>query len=111
MYAAMAIRLLLLTTGCRKSEILNLQWDHVDLKAGEMRLRDSKTGPRAVQLSPAAAAVLARISRILPDDAPGQGAGKDPGRCKDAREGAGYVDTRARPGTHGPRSLKQRAEP
>ena len=61
--AAMAIRLLLLT-GCRKNEILSLRWDHVDLEAREMRLGDSKTGPRTVQLSPAAAAVLARGPRI-----------------------------------------------
>ena len=63
MYAAMAIRLLLLT-GCRKSEILNLRWDHVDLKAREMRLPDAKSGPRTVQLSPAAAELLARVPRI-----------------------------------------------
>ena len=63
MYAAMAIRLLLLT-GCRKSEVLNLRWEHVDLEAREMRLPDSKTGPRTVQLSPAAAEVLARIPRV-----------------------------------------------
>ena len=62
MYAAMAIRLLLLT-GCRKSEVLNLHWDHVDLEAREMRLPDSKTEPRTVQLSPAAAEILARIPR------------------------------------------------
>ena len=62
MYAAMAIRLLLLT-GCRKSEILNLRWDRVDLEASEIRLRDSKTGPRTVQLSPAAAEVLTCIPR------------------------------------------------
>ena len=62
-HAAMAIRLLLLT-GCRKSEILNLRWDHIDLEAREMRLPDTKTGPRTVQLSPAAAAVLARVPRV-----------------------------------------------
>ena len=62
MYAAMAIRLLLLT-GCRKSEILGLHWDRVDLEAREARLPDSKTGPRTVQLSPAAVEVLARIPR------------------------------------------------
>ena len=63
MYAAMAVRLLLLT-GCRKSEILNLRWDRVDLEAREMRLADNKTGPRTVQLSPAAAEVLARVPRV-----------------------------------------------
>ena len=62
-YGAMAIRLLLLT-GCRKSEILNLCWDHVDLETREMRLPDTKTGPRTVQLSLAAAAALARIPRV-----------------------------------------------
>ena len=61
--AAMAIRLLLLT-GCRKNEILSLRWDHVDLEAREMRLGDTKTGRRTVQLSPAATAVLARGTRI-----------------------------------------------
>ena len=41
--AVAAIRLLVLT-GCRRSEILGLRWEHVDLAAGELRLRDSKTG-------------------------------------------------------------------
>ena len=60
-HAAMAIRLLL--TGCQKNESLSLGWDNVDLEAGETRLRDAKTGPRTVQLSPAATAVLARVPR------------------------------------------------
>ena len=62
MYAALAVRLLLLT-GCRKNEIVYLHWDHVDLEAGEMRLPDTKTGPRTVQLSPAAVELLERIPR------------------------------------------------
>ncbi|MCY4404802.1 MAG: tyrosine-type recombinase/integrase [Rhodospirillaceae bacterium] len=62
-HAAAAIRLLLLT-GCRKSEVLELRWDDVDLAAREMRLRDAKTGPRTVQLSPAAAAALAHAPRV-----------------------------------------------
>ena len=62
-HAAVAIRLLLLT-GCRKGEVLKLRWDDVDLAAREMRLRDSKTGPRTVQLSPAAAEVLLRAPRV-----------------------------------------------
>ena len=62
-HAAVAIRLLLLT-GCRKNEVLTLRWDDVDLGAREMRLRDAKTGPRTVQLSPAAAETLARAPRV-----------------------------------------------
>ena len=41
--AIAAIRLLMFT-GCRKSEILNLRWEHVDLERGELRLPDSKSG-------------------------------------------------------------------
>ncbi len=64
-HAVAAIRLLLLT-GCRKNEILSLRWDEVDLKANELRLPDTKTGPRAVSLAPTAVRVLQRILR-LPD--------------------------------------------
>ena len=49
---------LLLWTGCRKGEILNLQWKEVD--GSVLRLTDSKTGPRTVFLSKEAQAVLAR---------------------------------------------------
>ena len=68
MYAALAIHLLLLLlllTGCRKSEILGLHWEHVDLEACELQLPDSKTGPRRVPLSPAAAEALA-LGESLP---------------------------------------------
>ena len=60
--AVAAIRLLVLT-GCRRSEILSLRWEHVDLDAGELRLPDSKTGARLVPLSPAAAEVIAGLPR------------------------------------------------
>ena len=56
-HAAAALRLLMLT-GCRCNEILALRWDDVHLDAREIRLRDSKTGPRVVALSPAAERVL-----------------------------------------------------
>ena len=36
----------------------------MDLAANELRLRDSKTGPRTISLSPEAAAVLAAIPRV-----------------------------------------------
>ena len=60
--AVAAIRLLMLT-GCRRGEIVTLRWEDVDLEAGELRLRDAKTGPRQVALSPAAVRVLSAIPR------------------------------------------------
>ena len=60
--AVAAIRLLLLT-GCRKNEILSLQWDDVDRVAGELRLKDAKAGARRVPLTPAVTAVLSGIPR------------------------------------------------
>ena len=59
-YAVAAIRLLMLT-GCRSGEVLGLRWEDVALERNEVRLRDSKTGPRVVPLSPAAARVLAGL--------------------------------------------------
>lgn len=55
--SAQALQLLMLT-GCRKREILNLRWAEVDAEASVLRLEDSKTGRRLVQLSPAALAIL-----------------------------------------------------
>ena len=62
--AAAAIRLLVLT-GCRRNEILDLHWDDVDPTAGELRLLDSKTGGRMVPLTPAVRGVLANIPRVV----------------------------------------------
>ena len=60
--AIAAIRLLVLT-GCRHSEIVSLRWDDVDRTAGELRLRDAKTGPRMVPLTEPVSSVLAGIRR------------------------------------------------
>ena len=60
--ALAAIRLLMLT-GCRRSEILNLRWDDVDHTSRELRLRDAKTGPRMVPLTTPALRVLDGIER------------------------------------------------
>ena len=57
---AAAIRLILLT-GCRKSEILELRW--TDYREGKLFLRDSKTGPRTVWLSTPARTVLDALPR------------------------------------------------
>jgi integrase len=54
------IRLLLLT-GCRKNEIVQLKWREV--KNGYLQLEDSKTGPREVTLSVSALEVLNKIAR------------------------------------------------
>ena len=61
--AIAALRLLLLS-GCRKNEILTLQWDDIDRTAGELRLRDTKTGARGVPLTPAMDRVLEGVPRI-----------------------------------------------
>ena len=60
--AAAGLRLLMLT-GCRRNEILTLRWEDVDLEHDEIRLRDAKTGARAVPLSPTARQVLAALPR------------------------------------------------
>jgi integrase len=62
-YIVAALRLLLLT-GMRKSEVLNLLWTDVDLEVGLIKLRDAKTGPRDVVLSGVATALLAAIPRL-----------------------------------------------
>lgn len=60
--AIAAIRLLMLT-GCRLSEIMNLRWVDVALEAAKLRLPDSKTGARVVHLGEPAVAVLRAIAR------------------------------------------------
>jgi len=57
-----AIRLLLLT-GCRKNEILSLEWDWVDFDRSVLRLPDSKTGAKVVALGEPAFALLKSLSR------------------------------------------------
>lgn len=52
--------LLLLFTGLRSGEILDLQWGEVDLNRRVLRLRDSKTGARVVPLNNQAVTILER---------------------------------------------------
>jgi integrase len=60
-----AIRLLILT-GARRSEILRLRWEHVDLERGVLRLPESKTGERVLYLNPPAVEVLSRLEQRGP---------------------------------------------
>ena len=92
--AVAAIRLLMLT-GCRRGEIVTLRWEDVDLEAGELRLRDAKTGPRQVALSPAAVRVLSAIRRHA--DNPWVIAGRKPG-TRLANLNASWLVVRARAG-------------
>ena len=52
LFAIAALRLLILT-GCRRDEILGARWSWVDFERGALNLPDSKTGAKAVHLSPA----------------------------------------------------------
>jgi integrase len=62
-YPPAAIKLLLLT-GCRKSEIVNLRWDHVDFEREYLRLPDSKSGAKVVYLNAPARALLRELPRL-----------------------------------------------
>jgi integrase len=55
---------LLALTGCRLSEILRLEWDHVDFEAGVLALPGAKTGTRLHSVGAPALAILASIPRI-----------------------------------------------
>jgi integrase len=58
---AAAVISLLLLTGCRYREIMDLQWP--DVKGNRLKLRDSKTGPRTVWLGAPARAIIDGLPR------------------------------------------------
>ena len=58
---AAAVISLLLLTGCRYREIMDLQWP--DVKGNRLKLRDSKTGPRTVWLGAPARAIIDDLPR------------------------------------------------
>ena len=62
-YAIAALRLLILT-GARLGEILQLRWQDVDFEQRALRLRDSKTGQKVIFLSRPALDVLTAIPRV-----------------------------------------------
>ena len=57
MFSAAAIRLLILT-GARRGEILNLRWDYIDMEREIIFLPDSKTGAKQINLNKPAIEVL-----------------------------------------------------
>jgi integrase len=62
-FAAAAIRLLLFT-GCRLREILDLKWSEVDFERGILNLSDSKTGRKPVILNAPALSIIAALPQV-----------------------------------------------
>src|SRR4029077_18282207 len=62
-YPSAAIKLLLLT-GCRRGEIVNLRWDQVDFEHECLRLPDSKTGAKVVYLNAPDRAYVQELPRM-----------------------------------------------
>ena len=61
---AMAALRLLIFTGARLGEILNLRWEEVDLEKGVLVLPNSKTGRKRIYLNPPALEVLKALPNI-----------------------------------------------
>lgn len=55
---------LLMFTGCRLSEILNLKWDYIDYDNSCFRLPDSKTGAKTVYVSAAVLELLSNTAQV-----------------------------------------------
>jgi integrase len=62
-YIIAAVKLLIFT-GARLSEILELRWEWIDFDRGEARLPDSKTGAKTLHFAAPALAVLADLPRV-----------------------------------------------
>jgi integrase len=75
-HAAAALRLLIFT-GARLREILQLRWEWVDLERGLLLLPDSKTGKKAIILNAPAMKVLAELPCLGAYVIAGQAAGTD----------------------------------
>jgi integrase len=69
---ALAFRLLLFT-GARLREILNLEWQHIDLERGLILLPDSKTGRKTIVMSTPVLDLLRDRKRMSAFVIPGAG--------------------------------------
>ncbi|MGC2412834.1 MAG: site-specific integrase [Stellaceae bacterium] len=98
-YPSTAIKLLLLT-GCRRGEIVDLRWEHVDFEYECLRLPDSKTGAKVVYLNAPARALLQELPRMAdnPRVIPGMRADSASAAIENAwervREAAGLIGVR-----------------
>ena len=64
LFTVAAIRLLILT-GARREEVRTLRWRDIDAERGLALLPDSKTGPKAIHLSPPALQLLAQLPQLV----------------------------------------------
>lgn len=53
---------LLMFTGCRVSEVLNLRWDEVDFEHSRLNLKVSKTGAKSIPIGAPALQIIASIA-------------------------------------------------
>jgi integrase len=94
---------LLLYTGCRLSEVLNLRWEQVDIEAGVLLLSETKAGrPQVVVINAPARQTLKSLP--CPADSPWVLPSRDPARpltkevieskWRKIREVAGFPDVR-----------------
>jgi integrase len=93
--AVPAIKLLLFT-GMRRGEALQLRWEDLDLETSSLRLRDSKTGPRRVRLNAPARALLAGLPQESPWVFP-----KDNDKSRPVRINGPWAKIRKRAGLEG----------
>jgi integrase len=77
-YSIAAIRMLMYT-GCRSGEILNLKWSDVFLTEGYLHLKDSKTGEKTIPLNESAKAILGNLRQQKGN--PYIFVGEKPGTC------------------------------
>ena len=97
--AVTTIRLLMLT-GCRKTEIMTLRRENVDLDRAEIRIVDGKTGSRTVHLSQSVVTLLAGLPHVPGN--PWVVPGAKPGTHMASIDTA-WQSIRARAGLHGVR--------
>ena len=82
-----AITVLSLSTGARKSEIMNLTWDDVDLKNGRGILHETKNGERrALPITGHALEVLKELNKVRRIDTKLIFAGNNPNRPAELRK-------------------------
>ena len=98
---------MLLLTGCRLGEILDLKWDYVDFDESCLRLPDSKTGAKVVYISAPAVEILAERFKSRGSSPWVLGMGDYDKRLKNLhnpwnriRKAAGIPDVRLHDGRH-----------